>query len=286
MSALAELDTFRPPRLESRAPTTSVVDEWEATRFIQQAVQPTGVHEPTTLVLNLEGRPPTPAGAYQLVVEVGQKIKSGAWAGIAVVLASSDSSLKAVCQALAETHELPLFWTQSVADIAQAEPLSKLNPAEKETLEALRRCGGMATVGLLAQAIGADHTATGNRVSNLDKRHLIFRIDRPRPSGHVYMDPRIADSGAISVLPSPMGLSVSSSLQADVSALAAMQGVASPEELAIAWREFLDRHRDELAQTHERARDVISRRDQAGIAALARTHARARARNRAHKADR
>jgi len=285
MSALAELDTFRPPRLESRAPTTSVVDEWEATRFIQQAVQPTGVHEPTTLVLNLEGRPPTPAGAYQLVVEVGQRIKSGAWAGIAVVLASSDSSLKAVCQALAETHELPLFWARSVADISQAEPLGKLTPAERETLEALRRQGGIATVGLLADAIGADHTAIGNRVNNLDKRHFIFRIDRPRPSGHVYMDWRIADSGAVSTSPGSSGVTVSTSWQSDIGALAAMQGVASPEELASAWREFLEKHRDELAQTHERARDAISRRDEAGIAGLAQTHARIRARSRARKAD-
>ncbi len=286
MSALAELDAYRPPRLESRAPTTSVVDEWEASRLIRDVIKPTGVHEPTVLVLNLEGRPPTPAGTYQLVVEIGQQIKSGAWKHLVVVLASSDSSLKAVAQALAETHELPIFWTSSVNDVSQAEPLGRLTPADKETLAALRRYGGRATVGLLAEAIGADHTATGNRVSSLDRRHLIFRVDRPRPSGHLYMDPRIADSGAVSTAPNPSGALVSSSLQSDVAALAVMQKVAHPDELAAAWREFLSKHHEELARTHERAQDLVGRGDQVGIAAMARTHAGIKARNRARKTER
>ena len=59
-----------------------------------------------------------------------------------------------------------------------------------------------------------------------------------------------------------------------------------PDELAAAWREFLSKHHEELARTHERAQDLVSRGDQVGIAAMARTHAGIKARNRARKTER
>jgi hypothetical protein len=235
------------------------------------------------LVLNLEGRPPTPAAAYSLVVDIGRQVKSGAWGQVAVVLASSDLGLRAVAQALAETHDVPLFWSSSVNAIADAEPLGKLTPADRETLAALRRLGGRATVGLLAEDMGADHTAAGNRVSNLDKRHLIFRIDRPRPSGHLYMDPRIADWGGFSPAAGLDSGKMSQQLQTDMGVLASMQVSATAEELASAWREFLMRHHDELVRGHEQARNLVTRGDQAGIAAIARGYARSKARNRVRR---
>jgi hypothetical protein len=132
----------------------------------------------------------------------------------------------------------------------------------------------------------ADHTAAGNRVSNLDKRHLVFRIERPRPTGNLYLDPRIADSRAVSSAESPSGISVSPDLQKDIAVLAAMQVAASAEELTSAWSKFLAKHHDELVRSHEAARNLVANHDEAGIAAMASAYARNRARGPARKAKR
>jgi hypothetical protein len=179
------------PRVEVRGPTAGpLFDPQQSALFCRQALGTTAVAQPTVLVLNLEGRFPSSAVLHELVTGIGAGVRSGVYGQLAVVVATPDEAVRDIVRALAAAHDVPLWVAPSADAPWLAEPAVPLSGAEEETLELVSALGGRVTVSTVAQASGLDHTAAGNRLAGLDRRHLLFRLPRAPRHGHLYVDPR------------------------------------------------------------------------------------------------
>ncbi|HVA10220.1 MAG TPA: hypothetical protein VNG12_26180 [Acidimicrobiales bacterium] len=275
------LATHSMPRVEHRSPTSGpLLDIGAITAFLASAVQPSGVEGPTVLIINLEGRFPGAAALYELMVPFGRAISSGAYGQLALVFATPDPTLASVIRAIAQSVGIGMFLAPSADALDEAEPIGPLTPTDIETLEVLRRLGGRASVSMLAQAADIDHKAAGNRLTLLDQKQLVLRVDRSRREGHLYLDPRAGVEKDEPIGPSSPEFGVPADVRADVKALAEMQGREPDEVLAEAWTEFLRKHAAELAREHKEVAEMMRKGDKASVARYTARHSEARARSR------
>ncbi len=147
---------------------------------------------PTTVVLDLAGSEFTAAALRELVVPLGQRLRGGVFGDVRFVIAASDPADAEVISLWAREHELPLFVSASAEphDVARARPVGALTPTEIETLDELGRIGGAATVAALAGQVGLELTAANNRLVGLARKGYVYRLDRPRRRGDLFVDPR------------------------------------------------------------------------------------------------
>src|SRR4051794_37912886 len=96
------LDSHKLPHLELRAPIMPggtvgpLVDRAAVTQFVSGLVNASGVKEPTVLLVNLEGRFPSPAVLVDLVVPLGEAARTGAFGPLAIVFIISDDATRSV----------------------------------------------------------------------------------------------------------------------------------------------------------------------------------------------
>lgn len=195
------------PRVEVRGPTAGpLFDPQQSALFRRQALGTTAVAEPTVLVINLAGRFPSSAVLHEFVSGLAGGLRSGLYGQVMVVVATPDEAVRNVLRALAAANDVPL-WLAPSADVPWlAEPALPLSAAEQETLELVGALGGRVTVSTVAQASGLDHTAAGNRLAGLDRRNLLFRLERAPRHGHLYLDPRAGrPTGSPTAGRSPVG---------------------------------------------------------------------------------
>jgi DNA-binding transcriptional ArsR family regulator len=160
----------------------------------RQLMPPTGRVWPRRLVLDLSGGADfTPAALEELIVPLGERFLSGAAGDVAgIVFATPDPALRRAIVALANRHGFPFFVARSFRpeDVRDALPAAELSPADTETLEELTRQGGHATAVDLANQLSLEPTAVTNRLTNLTRRGLVYRVERNRRQGAEYVDPR------------------------------------------------------------------------------------------------
>jgi hypothetical protein len=147
---------------------------------------------PTTLVLDLGDRQLTAGALRELVVPLGQRLRGGVFGDVHLVIAASDPDDAEVIALFAREHELPLFVSASAEpdDVARARPVGALTPTDVETLDELGRIGGQATVAVLAGHFGLELTAANNRLVGLARKGYVYRLDRNRRNGDLFLDPR------------------------------------------------------------------------------------------------
>ena len=251
--------------------------------FIAGIVQPSGVEVPTVLIINLEGRFPSAAALYELMVPLGRALAAGSHGELALVLATPDPALATVIRAIAQSVGLGMFLAPSADSLDQAEPIGPLSPTDLETLAILRRLGGRASVSMVAQAADIDHKAAGNRLTILDQRQLLLRVDRPRREGHLYLDPRSGIEKDEPLAASSPEFGLPADLRVDVKALAEMQGREPGQVLAEAWKDFIHKHAQELSKEHGEVAKMMREGDKKGVAEYTGRHAAARARSQARQ---
>ena len=158
---------------------------------------PTGRVWPRRLVLDLSAADFTPAALEELIVPLGQRLLAGDAGDVAgVVFATPDVALQRAIVALANRHSFPFFIARSGQpdDVKDALPAAELTSAEMETLEEIARLGGHATAADLASSLSLEPPAVNNRLTNLTRRGLIYRVERNRRQGAEYVDPRHLDA--------------------------------------------------------------------------------------------
>jgi hypothetical protein len=285
LTMATNLEVHSLPRLETRAPMTTgpVLDVDLVVDFANNLVKPTGAHDPTVLLINLEGRFLSATMLYELLVPLSGAIVAGAHGSIALVVATPDPALADVIRAIAHMYKLPLFLTTSKDEIGDAEPLGPLTPSDLETLQALKVLGGRASVSMVAQEAGIDHKAAGNRLSTLDDRHMVLKVNRPRRQGDLFLDPRVAIPVEEPSHPASGDYGVAAPLLADIRALAEMQGSEPEGILADAWQEFLTKHVEQLSIEHREVAEMMKAGNKQGVAEYTSRHAATRARKRARK---
>lgn len=274
------LDSHSLPRLFIKGPdTTGPLDDVVKIRHFRDAelIAPSGVSEPTTLILNLEGRYPTPSVLVELVLPLTQEAKAGRYGPMTVVVCTQDDGLRTLLSALAQDQDVPLFIAPSPRQLDKAEPVGSLTATERETLDLLRRLGGRSTIATFAQAAGLEANAATNRLVNLMNKGFLQRVERPRRQGQLFLDPRAARPPEDPADPTSGDFQAPEPVRRDVRALAEMQAREPGQYLANAWQEFLSEHRDYLAAEHERLADVVKRRDAAGLGEAGRREAKKQA---------
>jgi hypothetical protein len=256
------------PRLELRSPATGgVIDDPSLMKvFLRDRLfGQSEVHAPTVLLVNLEGRFLTVAALHELVVPVGQLIRSGRYGNVSVIFASPDPAMRDSIKALAESYQLPLYVAASVDRISEAEPVGPLTVGEQETLSLMRRLGGLVTVSQVATATGLDAPAAANRVNAVVGKGFAHRVDRPKSAGHLYVAPWVAKPEDAAD-PTRGDFNEGFRMRADVSALAALQGREPDDVVAEAVQVFMDEHREQLAADYENIARMMREGDTEGVA--------------------
>jgi hypothetical protein len=256
------------PRLEVRSPATGgVIDDPTIMQaFLRDHLfGRSEVRAPTVLLVNLEGRFLTVAALHELVVPVGQLLRSGRHGSVSVVFASPDAGTRDSIRALAESYQLPLYVAPSVDRISEAEPVGPLTAGEHETIALMRRLGGRVTVAQVASAAGLDSPAAANRLNSVVGKSFAHRVNRPKSAGHLYVAPWIAKPEEAAD-PTQPDFDVPFGVRADVSALAALQGREPDDVLAEAVQLFMEEHREQLEKDYENVARMMRDGDTEGVA--------------------
>ena len=269
------------PHLFVKGPaTTGPLDDVAKIRRFrdEELVVPSGVSEPTTLVLNLEGRYPTPSVLVELVLPLARAAKAGRYGPMTLVVCTQDDGARTVLRALAEAEDVPMFVAPSPRELDEAEPIGSLTLTERETLEVLHRLGGRSTIATFAQEAGLEANAATNRLVNVMNKGFVQRIERPRrQGGQLFLDPRAARPSEDPADPTSGDFEAPEPVRRDFRALAEMQAREPGAYLANAWQEFLSEHRDYLAAEHERLAGLVKRQDKARLAEVGRRDAKKQA---------
>lgn len=229
-------DTANPAVLESRwLPTTGPTGEPGAiTRFRDaQVVNPSGVTQPTVVALELADWQASVPELVELVVPLAQGARSGSLGPLAIVLCTTDSAMRDVLRALAETYDLALFVAPAVDRLGEAEPFGALTPTERQTLAVMQQLGGVVSVAKFADATGLAAPAATNRLVSVAQKGFLQKVERPRQAGSVFLDPRAAMLANHTPQPD-----LPETVRREVAIFAAVAGVTSDELLERAAREY------------------------------------------------
>lgn len=275
----SSLESHRLPRLFVRGPdTTGPLDDVPRIRqFRNELLKPSGVTEPSALVINLEGRFPSSAVLVELVLPLAQAAKAGTYGPLALVICTQDDAVRTLIAALAQTNSLPIFLTRSPGELNDAEPAGPLTPTERETLEILRRLGGRTTVSTFAEATSLEPNAATNRLVNVVNKGFVQRVERPRRQGQLFVDPRAARPVEDPADPTSGDFAVPEPVRSDVRAFAEMQVREPGLNLANAMHEILAKHGEYFAAEHARLADMVKRDDKEGLSDEGRRYAKKQA---------
>lgn len=160
---------------------------------IRRSVAPTmRVDTPTVAVLDLSGSIPTPAALKELLVPLAQRVRGGEYGPLVLAVTTPDRDLADFVGYLASDYELSLFVAPSPERLREAVPVGDLTVTERATLESVLSIGGTSgvTSSVLANNLGIELTAAGNRLVNLAHEGYLLRFVRSRREGDLYLDPR------------------------------------------------------------------------------------------------
>jgi hypothetical protein len=283
------------PIRPTRPPTAVYPDRHAIEEFRDQQFPATAAGwKQVVYYLNLEGGFFAPSALKDLVLPVAQGIRSGAYGPAALVIVTSDDGTAEFLEALAERHDLAFFILSSHGEpLSRARPVGSLTSTDVQTLNLLRRAGGEVTSSRVASMAGIEVNAAVNRLRGLAQKGFVYRVSRPRREGDAFVDLLVAADriaqlppGHASAIPSSEEfLDLPADIRSDVRALAAMQGSEPGEILVRAWREFMDRHREELEVESEHVGQLMREGDTEGLATYANRYVQERAEEAASRHD-
>ncbi|MGY4898652.1 hypothetical protein ACWEEK_24095 [Micromonospora aurantiaca (nom. illeg.)] len=141
-------------------------------------------------VLDLGGAVFSPGSLQELLLPLARRVRAGEAGALNLVVIAEDRGVADFVRMLAAVHGLSLYVTDSPERVVEAEPVGRLTPTDKETIDALAALGGRATVSTFAHQMQMQITAAGNRLTNLSHRGYLHREQRSRREGDQFIDPR------------------------------------------------------------------------------------------------
>jgi len=236
-----------------------------------QVVHPSGVGQPTVVTLDLAGWEPSVPALVELIVPLAQGARSRSLGPLALVVCTDDPSTRDVLRALAETYDLALFVAPAVDRLGEAEPFGLLTETERETLAVMQRLGGSVSVAKFADATGLAPTAATNRLVSVVQKGFLQKVERPRPAGAKYLDPRAA-----LVIDEAAGEQLPAAARRELEIFAAVAGLRPEELLAAAhaereaagdaagvtlldaWQAYRERHAGQLSERLRWAQEMLA----------------------------
>lgn len=173
------------------AVTGSVVwDDPYADRLIQRFMPPDRRHGPMLGVVHIGAARPTPAVLRNMVVTIGEDVKAGRYGDFSFFICSEDEDTRSVIGDIAASKDVAVFVCSSSSELEHAEPVGLLTAKDHETLRLVSEAGGTVTAMGLANHVGIEKTAAGNRLVSLQRKGYLQRVERPHPAGDLFVDPR------------------------------------------------------------------------------------------------
>lgn len=230
-----------------RPGTAAYSDRTQAALFRENTFQPTagpGLH---LRVLNLEGGFFELGVVDEMLMPVARGIPSGAYGDMSVVVVTSDDFVANYVRYLASSNRAPLWLSSSLEGFAEhAEPAGGLTEAEQETLRLVQRIGGRTTAAQLADALGIEQNAAGNRLVNLERKGYMFRHARSKREGDLFVIPIQASAPSQVLGSSTIGFEIPEEIRGDVVQLAAAQGKTPVQLVAEAWRSYAEQNAEAM----------------------------------------
>lgn len=175
----------------------TATDRTIATEFRTRNFPPGPVAPMTATVIAIDGTPTAnPGPLRELVLPIAQAIRGGVYGQTVLFVSSSMDGVGDYLQDLAVANDVGLFWTEDSDNLESARPIGDLTPTERSTLELLKDGGGRATASDIAERAGIESTAAGNRLVNLVRKGYVYRWERTRREGDLFVDPRLGDAPA------------------------------------------------------------------------------------------
>lgn len=200
-------------------------------------------------ILNFEGAFPEIGALEEMILPVGQGIKSGAYGQMVLGIVSSDEPVVHYVESLAEKHGFSMFVASQVEEaLESSSPVGKLTSGEASTLEAVRELGGRVTSSELAKALELELAAAGNRLAKLEKKGYLLRIPRAPREGDIYVDPRGALNLVAARGKTELANYIPPEIRDAVTTLADQLGRSPHEVVGDVWRDFFRSHRDDMGQ--------------------------------------
>ena len=250
-------------------PWTTAFKERDDAAAWRKAVFPATVSKNCRIrVINFEGSRPEIGAVEEMILQVGQGIKSGAYGQLTLGIVSSDEPIVHYAVSLAREHNFPLFVAPQLDNpLESSEPVGKLTSGEISTLETVQELGGRVKSSELAKALDIELAAAGNRLAKLEKKGYLLRIPQSPREGDIYVDPR----QALRVFRSLEGnheLSgyIPVEIKDAVTELAQKLGRTPHEVVGEVWRDFFVRHKEELGQHFLRIGKLFDAGDQDRLA--------------------
>jgi len=157
-----------------------------------------GVAGPTVIDIDLTGMFPTPGVLQDFIVPLMQRIRGGIYDRMTLFVRTHDKSVVDFLDMLAKLHNFAMFVRTSNELYKESLPVGDLTGTERTTLNVLVDVGGAVTATELANDIGIEPTAASNRLVNLAKKGVVYRVSQPRREGDLFVDPRVAAEPATS----------------------------------------------------------------------------------------
>ena len=249
-----------------RPPTVAYRERDEAAAWRQLEFPATASKGCRIRLLNLEGVFPEMGALEELILPIGQGIKSGAHGQLVLGVVTSDGPVANYVAYLAEKHSVPFFLAPSLdRALESSSPVGKLTSAEIATLETVQGLGGYVTSSQLARELGLELAAAGNRLAKIEKKRYLLRIPRSPREGDIYVDPRQAINIASSPNSSELASYIPSEIRTAVLSLAEKQGRSAQEVLGEVWRDFFHRNEEELGEEFLRLGKLFDSGDTEGL---------------------
>lgn len=176
-------------------------DRQEALKRGSLLLPPPPFETPEALVLDLGSDQFEILALQNLVLAVAERVRSGLYGPVRLIIATRDPGVALFVDHLAGRLALGLYIAAgtSADAVRNARPAGNLTATEQVTLDAILASdiGGM-TASALAERFGIELTAAGNRLVNLEKRGLVYRLRQPGREPDRYVDPRAALLGPTS----------------------------------------------------------------------------------------
>ena len=167
-----------------------VWDDPYADRLIQRFMPPDRRHGPMLGVVHIGAARPTPAVLRNMVVTIGEDVKAGRYGDFSFFICSEDEDTRSVIGDIAASKDVAVFVCSSSSELEYAEPVGLLTAKDHETLRLVSEAGGTVTAMGLANHVGIEKTAAGNRLVSLQRKGYLQRVERPHPAGDLFVDPR------------------------------------------------------------------------------------------------
>ncbi len=168
----------------------AVWDDPYADQVVHRFMPPERKHPPRLGVIHMGAVRPTPPVLRNVVVTLGEDVKAGRYGSCSVFICSEDEDTRSVIGDIAASQNVAVFLCSTYSDLKYAEPVGILTARDRETLGLVFEAGGTVHASGLANQVGIEKTAAGNRLVSLQKKGFVQRVERPHPAGDLFVDPR------------------------------------------------------------------------------------------------